>query len=205
MPPTKEEEEAKRKADEEEAKRKAAESDEESSDDEDEELTVEQLQAKLAEKDKHIKALNKESADRRKKLEEFEKAEAERKQAEMTEVEKANARAKQLEDEKAALAKEAQTLKLQRQFESKVRDAKLEFRNTLAAEDAFKALVDLMGEGETEVTDDHIKRLTKERDYYFGKADTTPPGNDGGKKGKANKAITTNDAVAAKKRKIGSL
>jgi hypothetical protein len=203
--PTKEEEEAKRKADEEEAKRKAAESEEDAGASEDEEeLTVEQLKAQLAEKEKHIKSLNKESAERRKKLDEFEKAEQERKQAELTEVEKAQARAKQLEDEKAALAKENQTLKLQREFEGKVRDAKLEFRNPLAAKDAFQALVELMGD-ETEVTDDHIKRLTKERDYYFGKADTTVHNNDGGQKGKGNKAITSQELVAAKKKKIGSL
>lgn len=198
--PTKEEEEAKRQA-EEEAARKAAESEEENSEEE-EELTVEQLKAQLAEKDKHIKSLNKESADRRKKLEEFEKAEAERRQAELTEVEKAQARAKQIEEEKVALAKENQTLKLQRAFESKLRDAKLEFRNPLAAEDAFKALVELMDEGETEVTDDHIKRLVKERDYYFGKADPTVHNNDAGNKGKGNTAITTKEAVAAKKRRI---
>lgn len=204
--PTKEEEDAKRKADEEEAKRKAAESEEDAgASEEEEELTVEQLKAQLAEKDKHIKSLNRESADRRKKLDEFEKAEQERKQAELTEVEKAQARAKQLEDEKAALARENQTLKLQREFEGKVRDAKLEFRNPLAAQDAFKALVELMDEGETEVTDDHIKKLVKERDYYFGKADITVHNNDGGPKGKGNQSITTQELVAKKKQKIGSL
>jgi len=194
---TEEELEAKRKADEAEAQRKAAESKEESSEEE-EELSVEQLKAQLAEKDKHIKSLNKESAERRKKLEDFEKAETERKQAELTEVEKATARAKQLEDEKATLARENQTLKLQRDFESKVRDANLQFKNSHAAKDAFHALVELMDE-DTEVTDDHIKQLLKERDYLFGKSENPNLGNDAGKKGKANSKIVTKEAIAEKK------
>lgn len=197
--PTTAEEEAKRKAEEEEAERKAAESEEESSEDEEKELSVDQLKAQLAEKDKHIKSLNKESAERRKKLDEFEKAEQERKQAEMTEVEKAQTRAKQLEDEKAALAKENQTLKLQRDFESKVRDANLQFKNSHAAKDAFNALVEIMGD-ETDMTDDHIKLLTKERDYLFGKADQAVHNNDGSAKGKSNKAIVTNEKVAEKRK-----
>lgn len=199
---TKEEEEAKRKADEEEAKRNAA-SEEESSDDETE-LTAEQLKVQLLESRKRIKDLNHESAERRKKLEAFEAAEAKRKQAEMTEVEKANAKAHAAEEEKTRLAKENQTLKLQRDFENKVRDAKLEFRNSLAAKDAFHGLVEILGE-DTEVTDDHIKQLVKDRDYLFGKSDTTVINNDGDKKGKNNQAITSQDAIAAKKRTVSPL
>ena len=120
----------------------------------------------------------------------------------MTEVEKAQARVQQLENEKAALAKEAQTLKLQREFETRVRDAKLEFRNPLAAQDAFKALVELMDEDEIEVTDAHVKTLVRERDYYFGKVDQTAHGNDGSAKGKGNKAIATQEAVAEKRFRI---
>ena len=197
------EEEAKRKADEEEAKRKAAES-EETSDEDQEELTAEQLKAKLAEQQKHIRALNKESAERRKKLEEFEKAEAERKQAELTEVEKATARAKALEEERAQLAKENQTLKLQRDFEARVRDASLSFRNSHAAKDAFHALVEILGD-ETEVTEEHIKQLVRERDYLFGKAEQTVTGNDGTRKGKANESVLTQEKIDAKRRNFRPL
>jgi hypothetical protein len=48
-----------------------------------------------------LKKANKEAAERRIKLDEFEKAEAERKQAEMSEAEKVQARIKELETEKA--------------------------------------------------------------------------------------------------------
>lgn len=201
---TKEEEEAKRKAEEEEAQRKAAESDDESSDDE-EELSVDDLKAQLAESRKHIKKLNGESAERRKKLEEFEKLEEERKQADLSEKEKAEARALKLEEEKQALARENQNLKLRQSFESKVRDANLQFKNSLAAKDAFNALTELLEEGETEVTDDHIKKLTRDRDYLFGKADTTTVTNDGSKKGKSNQAVTSQEAIAAKKKTISPL
>ena len=200
---TKEEEEAKRKADEEEAKRKVAESEEESSEDE-EELTAEQLKAVLIKKEKRITELNHESAERRKKLDALEKAETERKQAEMTEVEKATTKAKAADEEKERLVKENQTLKLQRAFEDKARDAKLEFKNSLAAKDAFKAIVELLGD-ETEITDDHIKQLVKERDYYFGKAEVTNLDNDAGKKGKTNQAITTQEQIAAKRRTVSPL
>lgn len=197
---TEEEKEAKRKADEEEAARKAKESEEESSEDE-QELTVDELKAKLADKEKRLKEVNHESAERRKKLEAFEKAEAERKQAEMTEVEKANAKAQAAEQEKERLAKENQTLKLQREFEVKVRDAKLEFRNSLAAKDAFGALVELL-DGETEITDDHIKKLVKERDYYFGKPENNFQNNDARNKGKGDKNILTEEQRSKKRKSI---
>ena len=195
------EQKAAREAAEEEAARKAKE--DETSDDE-EELTIEEAKAKLAASQKRITELNHESAERRKKLEALEKAEAERKQAEMTEVEKANANAKALEEEKASLAKENQTLRLQRAFEDKVRDAKLEFKNSLAAKDAFNALVELMGE-ESEITDDHIKQLTKDRDYLFGKPDPNTQRNDATSKGKANQNILTQELVNQKRNMIGPL
>lgn len=199
---TKEEEEVKRKADEEEAKRKAAESEEESSYDE-KELTVDELKAQLEESRKHIKKLNGESAERRKKLDEFEKAEEERKQADLSEKEKAEARALKLEEEKQALARENQTLKLRQSFEAKVRDANLQFKNSLAAKDAFNALIEeVLEEDESEVTEDHIKQLVKERDYLFGKPDPNSINNDGSKKGKSNEAIITKEAIAAKKKSL---
>ena len=197
--PTAEEIEAQRKADEE-AARKAAESDEENSDEEEDELSVEELKAQLAEQKKHIKSLNKESADRRKKLEEFEKKENERKEAELSEIEKANKRAQELEAHNATLAQQNKTLTLQRDFEARVRDANLTFKNSKAAKDAFKALVeDVLEEGDTEVTEEHVKQLLKERDYYFGKPDESTINNDGSKKGKNNPAVVTKEARAKKK------
>ena len=172
--------------------------------DSEEELTAEQLKAKLDESLNREKQLRAENKERRLKNEAFEKAEAERKQAELTEVEKANAKAKAAEEEKDRLAKENQTLKLQNSFVSKVRAMKLDFANELAAKDAFKAVVELLGD-ETELTDDHIKQLVKERDYYFGKADSNTQRNDASEKGKANQSILTQEAIDKKKRSISPL
>jgi hypothetical protein len=202
MPETPEEKAA-REALEAEARRKAEESEEESSEEE-EELTVEQLKAKLAEKDRIIKERNRENAERRKKLEALEKAEEERKQAELTEVQKAEAKAKAAEEEKTRLEAENKTLKLQRAFEDKVRDAKLEFKSSLAATDAFHALVALL-DGEDEITDDHIKQLTQERDYLFGKSTESSQNNDARSKGKVNQRILTNELIDNKRKMIGRL
>lgn len=189
-------EEAESKAEEEQAEQTESEENSE----EEEELSAEQLKAQLAEQKKHIAKLNRESADRRKKLEEFEKAEEKRKQAEMSEAEKANARVKDLETQNQALEQQLRTLTLQRDFEAQVRDASLTFKNSKAAKDAFKALVeDVLEDGDTEVTEAHIKQLVKDRDYLFGKTETPSGGNDGSKKGKTSQAAVTKEAVAGKK------
>jgi len=61
------------------------------------EVTVESLQADLAQTKQALKAANAEAAERRRKLAAFEAAEAERKQAEMTELEKAQAKLSEME------------------------------------------------------------------------------------------------------------
>lgn len=195
---TKDEEEAKRKAEEEaEAARKAKEAEENS--ETDEEPTAEDLKAQLEEKEKHIKALNKESAERRKKLEAFEKAEAERKQAELTEVEKAEAKAKAAEADKLKLEQENKLLKMQGSFDSKVRALKLEFANETAAQDAFKALnVETVGE-DLAGMEDAIKALIKERPYLFGK-ETERPITDGKQKGRSTQEALNADAIARKRK-----
>lgn len=69
-------------------------------------LTPEQFQKQQEELEKTRKALkeaNKEAAERRKRLDELEKIEADRKAAEMTDQEKREAYIKQLETEKAQL------------------------------------------------------------------------------------------------------
>lgn len=60
-----------------------------------------EVQAELERTRQALKEANKEAATRRKRLEELEKAEADRKAAEMTETEKAQARIKELEAQKA--------------------------------------------------------------------------------------------------------
>lgn len=202
MPET-EEEKAKREA-EEEAARKAKEEEENS--ESEEELTPEQLKAQLDEQKKHIKALNKESADRRKKLEAFEKAEEERKQAELSEIDKVNAKAKQLEDEKATLAAENKTLKLERDFNSKVAAMKLTFANEKAAKAAFNALdLEVVGDDHSGL-EDAIKTLVKEQSFYFGNSSQQIQTiNDGSAKGKVNTTTTTAEAVEKKRKSVSPL
>jgi len=60
-------------------------------------VTVESLQAQIAELTRHQKELNNENAERRRKLDAYEKAEDERKQAAMSELEKERDRAQKAE------------------------------------------------------------------------------------------------------------
>lgn len=168
------------------------------------EPTVEEMKAQLADSQKRIKELNHESAERRKKLDAFEKAEAERKTAEMSEMEKVNAKAQAVEAEKERLAKENRILTLQRDFENKVRDAKLEFKNSLASQDAFRAALELVGEG-SEISDEQVKTLAKEREYLFGKTETVTSSNDAGARGRQNSAALSQEQVARKKQTVSPL
>ena len=75
------------------------------------------LEAELEKTRKALKDANKEAADRRKRLDELEKAEQERQQAQMSEQEKLQARLKELENanaEKEKLLKEKDRQELQR-------------------------------------------------------------------------------------------
>lgn len=83
---------------------------------------ADELQAELDKARKALKDANKEAAERRKKLEEYEQAEAKRKQAEMTEAERAQARIKELE---AQAAEQAQQIKQseRRELQRKVAEA----------------------------------------------------------------------------------
>ena len=69
-------------------------------------VTVEGLQAELDKVQKALREANSESAARRKKLEAFEKAEADRKQAELSEVEKIQAQLKEAQERAAKLERE---------------------------------------------------------------------------------------------------
>jgi hypothetical protein len=84
-----------------------------------------------------------------------------------------------------------------------VRDAKLEFKNSHAAQDAFGAVLELMDDDETELTEDHVKQLVKEREYYFGKLETVNiNSNDSRNKGRSDKTITTQQAIATKRKSL---
>lgn len=143
-------------------------------------------------------------ADRvHKKLQAFEKAEADRKTAALSEIDKEKEKVKAAEAERETLVKANRKLTLQRDIENKVRDAKLEFKSSLASQDAFHALEAMLGEDE-EMTDEHIKTLVKERDYLFRKAESNVYSNDAGAKGKGSKGLTK-EQIALKKQTISPL
>jgi hypothetical protein len=188
--------------DEEKEDEKSEEQEEEASSESEEELTVDQLKEKLAKAEKRAANKADEATRLHLKVEEFEKAETARKQAELTEAQKAEARAKAAEDKQTALEAENKSLKMQGSFESKVRAMKLEFANENAAKVAFKLLdAETVGE-DLSGMEDAIKALIKEHPYVFGKPDASSSHNDGSKKGKVNAAATTNEAIANKKRSV---
>jgi hypothetical protein len=164
------------------------------------EPTVEELKAQIVEKNKHIKSLNNESAERRKKLEAFEKAEVDRKTAELSAIERVEKIAEGMKAEKAKLEQENKLLKLQGSFGVEVRKLKLEFVNEVAAQDAFKALdIELVGD-DLSGMEEAIKSLAKERSYLFGKSEQAQQTNDGARRSKGNTQDALNADAIAKKR-----
>jgi hypothetical protein len=108
------------------------------------EADVAKLQEENARIAKALKEANKESAERRKRLEELEAIETKRKEAEMTEAEKTQARIKQLEAEKAE--RENEVL----QFKRKELQRKVAQSIGLPEALAYR----LMGEDEEAMTED---------------------------------------------------
>jgi len=157
------------------------------------------LKAELESARKALAAANREAADRRKKLDAYEQAEAARKEAEMSEVEKAVKRANDLQAQ----------LEAERQAR---RDGALKAAVTVAAtragfhnaEDAWAFLpagAVSLDEGDHAVgVDDALKELVKARPYLVkqaGPAPATPSGTpDGAAKGTGKRGIDPN--VAAK-------
>lgn len=80
------------------------------------EPTAAELMAELERAREALKSANKEAADRRKKLDAYEKAEEERKSAEMTELEKAQKAKEQAEQKAAAALKTANDRILKAEF-----------------------------------------------------------------------------------------
>jgi len=106
---------------------------------------VTELQAELERARIALKEVNSESAGRRKRLEELEKAETERQQANLSEVEKLKSQLAEITATSEALSGELQVMRIRSAVMSKARE--LGFGN---AEDAY-ALADL---SKVEITDD---------------------------------------------------
>ena len=168
------------------------------------ELTIEQAKALLLEQTKKIKDLNRENADRRKKLEAIEKDDDEKRKAAMTELERAKADLQSLTSERDALKAEKAAFALRQSFEKTARTLKLEFANETAMDDAFKALdTSVTGEDGSGMKD-AIAALQKSRPYLFGKG-AQQPRTDASNKGTTNPEITSADLAAQKRSKYGAL
>lgn len=162
-----------------------------------EDRTVEQLQQDLAEAKKHIKELNRESTDRRKKLEALEKTESERKAAELSETDKLKAQVEQAtKDREQALAKANE-----RVIRSEViaKAAALNFNDptdAFALVDKSKFKVDEES-GEVEGVEDALKMLAKAKPYMLkNKTPTLGPTNPGGQNGQG-------ETVEQKRQRLG--
>jgi len=158
------------------------------------EPTVTDLQAEMAEMRKALRAANREAAERRKKLEAYEQAETERKQAEMTELEKAQA-ARQEAERRAEEAESKLAFSIRR-------DAFYGWASPTAREDAI-TLLDL--EGDADVAE-MVAELQEKRPYLF-KQEPSPevPDIDGRPRGRRSKAEADEDRVKEAARKYGTL
>ena len=166
-------------------------------------LTAEEAQAALADAQKRIKELNKENADRRKKLDAFEAEKSAKDAASMSELEKAKAELDKLTPELETLRKDKQSLLMQSKFDRLVREMKLEFANEKAQEDAYQKLdVETVGEDGAGMKN-ALTALQKDRPYLFSKL--LPPETDATQKGKQSTEITSAEALALKRQSYGAL
>jgi hypothetical protein len=139
--------------------------------------TAEEFQAQLDEMRKQLKAVNAESAGRRKKLEEIEAAEAKRKQAELSEVDQL--KAKLAVQEKARLEAEAKMSEALIQHAVEMIAAGMKFHKPAVA----YALLDLAGisigeDGKVTGAEDALKKLVKEHSYLVDTGATAAPETD---------------------------
>jgi hypothetical protein len=148
---------------------------------------------------KALKKANRESAERRKKLDAFEKAEEERRQAEMSNTEKLEAKVAAME----ARAKEAEALNdlrdKQDAFFAAAEAAKLVWASELARKDAV-ALLNL-GDLDDEEIAGAVKELKESRPYLFAQA--TMHDIDATKRGKGTKEDTEEERVQRAARQFG--
>jgi hypothetical protein len=146
-----------------------------------------------------LQAANKEAADRRKKLEQLEKAEAERKQAEMTELEKANA-AREAAEKRAS---DAEARATQRMIESAF-VAEASRLGVKHPEDAYaladKSLVTVGEDGKVTGVADSVKALVDAgRLVMASVAVASADGGAGAGRGQQRAALTPSEEDIAKK------
>jgi len=155
------------------------------------------LLAELEETRKALKVANAEAADRRKKLQAFEEAEAKRKEAEMSEVEKLNAKLAEMVTEREAIQQALMDTKLDAAISGAA--ATLKFRNPVDA----RALIDMDAieiseNGAIKGVEAALKALAKERPYLIDSVSV--PDTDGTKRsqGKAAQDEAALQTIAAR-------
>ena len=151
------------------------------------------VQAELERVRAALKSANKEAADRRKKLDAFEKADEERKLAAMTELEKVQAALKASEDAREAIGRDARKALISHAVHLEAVTA-----NFHKPEDAM-AFLDVAGfdvddEGKVEGVADALKALAKERPYLVKPATTADP--DSRKRNAPQDKIETSEQAA---------
>jgi vacuolar-type H+-ATPase subunit I/STV1 len=145
-------------------------------------LTVEEALAQLEELRKQLSAVNKESAGRRKKIEEIEAAEAKRKQAELSELEQL--KAKLAEQEKARLAAESKANEALIRHAVEMAAATMKFHNPEVAYHLLDlAEVSIGEDGKVAGVEDALKKLVKSNPYLVGNGTAAAPETDASKRG----------------------
>ena len=149
------------------------------------------LTAELEETRKALKRANREAAERRKLLEQYEREAEQRKQDEMSEIEKLQAALEKERQQRQEAEAKRDLLAKRQQFYSVIAEANLQFANEQARRDAA-LLVDL-SEMDDQVISDAVHDLKKARPYLFAQAQK--PDIDGQKRGTAKGADEFEDQV----------
>lgn len=162
-------------------------------------LDATQLQAQLAQIQDALKKANREAAERRKKLEEFEAAETQRKEAQLSEVEKANKRA----EEAAARFEALQSAMRDRAIRHAV-EIEASRQGFIDPADAI-ALADMAAvqysddDGKVTGADAVVKALAKAKPHLVRTAQNPPANLNGRDGGKAQGGATMDELIARKR------
>lgn len=134
------------------------------------EKTPAELQAELAEAQKRIRELNRENTDRRKRLEAFEQAESERKQAELSETDKLKAKLDAAERAQTEALAKANARVLRAEILAKAAGRFIDPEDVVTA---LSAKLTVNDDGAVDGLDDALKELEKTKPHWVRKAGAT--------------------------------
>ncbi len=177
--------------------------------------TLEDALAALERTSRALKDANKEAADRRKRLDALEKAEADRQAAQLSETDKLKADKQKVENDLKAAKEALNQARLRQAFSTAARKLEKPFISVDAEEDGFRladlSALEIGDDGTIKGIDDVLKDLGKNKAYLFGQQSQTqnpksPPEIDATRKGSGS-AGTTDEMVAKKRQssQYGSL